>query len=506
MNLRLTAAALLFSFTALVVGREAAADSPPGAPFGAGPGAWPGKGAGYEVSLEYFPNHSFKELTAQLPRLEQLGVSVIYLTPVFRCLGNAQYLIVDNYAINRRYGTEADLRELAAEAHRRKIKVLLDFVTSITYDGTDIMQKHPDWVLKGKDGERQRYHPMPMFGWALDCTNPEVIDYFSKLARHYVEKFDIDGWRVDSPTNNYDSDKVAGDHSRLALLRSMRKAINEAKKDALLIAEISGPTVLFGKPDDTLEPLFDEMCEASYDYVYCGFLGGSQQSGYGYFLFDGPVAAGKFKPTALDAVAHNRLTSKEFVDSVKERRILYDRLRANFIENHDTERVAKAFPDQARALFLLSATIPGIPVIHAGQELGSAVHPDASGSRNVVVDWANGNQSTQAFYVQVMQARANHPAISRGNIRDVWSGGEKCLAYLRSADDDRVLVVLNFDSKPVQCEINLPAADGAQPAGSYELVDLISGEKSTKPAAELARYSMRLEPCGYKLIGVRPAR
>jgi glycosidase len=90
------------------------------APFGTGSGAWPVEGALYEVSPEYFPHHSLNELTESIPRLKKLGISVIYLTPIFKCVGNAQYLIVDYYAINPRYGTETDLRKLVAVAHQNK--------------------------------------------------------------------------------------------------------------------------------------------------------------------------------------------------------------------------------------------------------------------------------------------------------------------------------------------------------------------------------------------------
>src|SRR5262249_23659413 len=291
------------------------------------------QGALYEVCPENYPNHSLKEITADLPRLKKLGITVLYLTPIFRCLGRAQYLISDYDAINPRYGTEADLKALVAAAPKQDIKVLLDLVTSIVYDGTDLLNKHPDWVLRGKDGQRQKYFPIPEFGWALDCTHPEVIDYFSGVAKRYVEKYDIDGWRIDSPTNNYDPAKVDGDHSRVQLLRSVRKAVDAVKKNAIFVGEVSGPTVLFGGKKGSQEPLFDEMLEASYDFRFCGFLGPN-----GYLVIDGTPFLDNISSTPLDALVRNRMTSKQFVESITKRRILNGRLRANFIENHDTER------------------------------------------------------------------------------------------------------------------------------------------------------------------------
>jgi cyclomaltodextrinase / maltogenic alpha-amylase / neopullulanase len=483
------------------------ADGAPAAPFGTGPGAWPLEGALYEVSLEYFTNHSLNELTENIPRLKKLGVSVIYLTPIFKCVGAAQYLIVDYFAINPRYGTEADLKKLVAVAHQNKIKLLLDLVTSLTYEGTNIMNQHPEWILMGRDGQRQRYYPMPIFGWALDCTNPEVISFFTKVARYYLEHFGVDGWRVDSPTDNYDSEKVSGDHTRLKLLRAVRTAAVETNKNTIFIGEVSGPTVLFGKPGSSREPLFDEMLEANYDYEYCGFLGGNAKSGYSYVLFDGPPSAGRLAPTPLNAVAHNQLSSADFVESVQRRRILFDRLRANFVENHDTERVSKAFPNQHKALFVLIATMPGIPVVHAGQEIGSMVHPDAGGSTTVVVDWSKGDPKLESFYARVLKIRANHSALLRGDIRNIWKSGDQTIAFLRSIRSSQVVVALNFASRPADSVIRLPIVDlGLQPDRSYQVHDELTGEKLFRSGKQLENMDLHLEPYGQRILAISATR
>ncbi|MBZ5667340.1 MAG: hypothetical protein LAO30_22405 [Acidobacteriia bacterium] len=142
------------------------------APFGTGPGAWPVAGAVYEVSPEYFPNHSLNEITARIPALQKLGISVLYITPIFQCAGTAQYLILDYYTINPRYGTAADLTQLIKVAHQHGIKVLLDLVTSLTSEGSYIMTNHPDWIMRGSDGKMAGYYPFPAWGWALDGANP----------------------------------------------------------------------------------------------------------------------------------------------------------------------------------------------------------------------------------------------------------------------------------------------------------------------------------------------
>jgi cyclomaltodextrinase / maltogenic alpha-amylase / neopullulanase len=473
------------------------------APFGTGPGAWPVAGAIYEVSPEYFPNHSINEITARIPVLQKLGISVLYITPIFQCAGTSQYLILDYYVINPRYGTEADLSQLVKVAHQHGIRVLLDLVTSLTPEGSFIMTKHPDWLMRGIDGKVAGYYPFPEWGTALDGANPGLIDYFAKVARYYVEKFDIDGWRADSPMNNYDPAKVSGDHNRVALLRTVKTAITSAKKDGLMMTEITGPEIAWNKDDRKAKPLFDEMCEVSYNYDTCGFLGGLDGAACFYVMFDGAPGITPFHPTILSKVATNQATSKEFVDRIKGQRVLFDRLRANFIEDHDTARVSKCFPKQHQSLFALVATIPGVPVVHAGQEVGSTVHPDASGNTNVLVDWAKGDSDLEAYYAHVLKVRANNQALISGDIRDVWKAGDKAIAYLRTSGDSRVLVALNFDPKPVHFTVDIPAAElGLASERVYGLRDELTGNTLARQGKLLGYLDLDLPPYGRQIISI----
>jgi cyclomaltodextrinase len=473
------------------------------APFGTGPGAWPVTGGVYEVSPEYFPNHSLNEITARIPTLQKLGITVLYITPFFQCVSTTQYLILDYYAISPRYGTNEDLTKLVKVAHQHGIKVLLDFVTSLTPEGSDIWKNHPEWLMHGKDGKVAGYYPFPQWGWALDGANPQLIEYFSKVARYYVEKFDTDGWRIDSPMNNYNPELVSGDHSRMELFRSVKRAIVSVKKDALMIAEISGPEVAWNKDDTKAKPLYDEMCEATQNYDSCGFLGGQEKSGCAYVMFNGAPGITPMHPTILSKVANNQATSKEFVDAIKSQRNLYDRLRANFIEDHDTARVSSCFPKQHRSLFTLIMSMPGVPVVHAGQEIGSTVHPDASGNTNVVVDWSKGDLSLQSFYESVLKARAGNKALYAGDFEDVWKSGDRSIAYLRSVGTSRVVVALNFDSKPAHLTVAIPLqTHGLAADRKYKVQDELTGESSVRQGNQLENLELTLPPYGQQVLAI----
>ncbi|MCK4349127.1 MAG: hypothetical protein KAW47_10980, partial [Thermoplasmatales archaeon] len=372
--------------------------------------------------------------------------------------------------------------------------------TSLAYNESYITENHPEWILTDDEGEMQKYFPFEDWGWAIDCTNPEVIEYFTGVASYYVEEFDIDGWRVDSPQNNYDWRKVSGDHSRLDLLRSVKSAITNTKPDAILMAEISGPTFIWGENDKNEVPLFDEMCEISYNYEFCGFMGGNFLFGYNYVLPNGSNME-ELEETILNKIVHNTATSKEFADFVNNQLILHNRLRANFIENHDTSRVSEAFPKQQKALFVLVATMPGIPVIHAGQENAKIKNSDYYSN---VASCNTGILGLEDFYIKILKIRSENEALRCGNLIDVWDNGDNTIAFVRHYNDNNAIVGLNFGSKTATSTLNIPIEElDIDPNEKYilfdEFKDVIIGEFI---GADLENLDIEIDTYGYRIITI----
>jgi cyclomaltodextrinase / maltogenic alpha-amylase / neopullulanase len=465
---------------------------------------WPSDGALYEVGMEYFPHHSFDELAAQMPRLASLGVNTIYILPIWENLGKQIYLIKDYYKIDPRYGSAEDLKNLIRTAHSNKIRVLLDMVTSITYDGTWIFDHHPEWILIGIDGQRQRYHPFPQFGWGLDCAKPEVIAYFAGVVKYYQKEFDLDGWRIDSPLDNYDPKKVAGDHGRLPLLRALKSALMNGGRQPLFVCEVSSPGIL-SDPENT-QPVFDHVCESSYHMEFSGLAGGNPKSGFHYVLISSP---GKFRTTMLDKILNRHATSKDFARFIDSSPRLCGSVRSNFIENHDTERISWAFPKQHRALFALTVTMPGTPVIHAGQELGTTV-PAMAGERkgqSQVVDWEKGDIELEQFYRTLTSIRREHPAVASGEFHDIWSGGDQSLAFVRNQRKDVVAAVFNFGASTARSVLTLPLAElGLQAERNYRVRNLMDGTESVQRGELLKNWTLTLPPYGYAVFGVDEGR
>lgn len=150
---------------------------------------------------------------------------------------------------------------------------------------------------------------------------------------------------------------------------------------------------------------------------------------------------------------------------------------------------------------MLSATVPDIPVIHAGQEIGSTQHPDASGSRNVVVDWEHGDSGMSDFYAQVMAARAESTALQHGDIQDVCVKGDNGIAFLRTRGLDQALVCLDFSANMAHFEVKLPS-DPKYATPPFVLHDAIGKGTVSSIRTKSGQLALTLEPYGCRIYHI----
>jgi len=201
-------------------------------------------------------------------------------------------------------------------------------------------------------------------------------------------------------------------------------------------------------------PILDEICEASYSYHL-------------YYR--------------LEEVK----SSKQLIDILKEERIWYNRQRIRLLESHDTPRINEILPHLNKPLIVLISTIPGIPWVQAGQEIG-ARNSYFFDHQNPEVDWANGDYELREFYKKVFEIRNNNNALKYGTIENVWKSGDNTYAYLRSYKEDNVVVIINFQNKRVSSTLNLPFSSDStlydELNNEYFVVNDPSNFKITLPA------------------------
>ena len=148
------------------------------------PPPWLRDGVVYEIFPRNFSaDGDFNGITAHLDELKDLGVNILWLMPIHP-LGEklrkgtlgSPYAIRDYYAINPAYGTEADLKRLVAEAHKRGLKVIIDVVANHTAWDSVLMQ-HPEFYKQDATG---KIIP-PVKEWTdvagLNYQNPKLREY-----------------------------------------------------------------------------------------------------------------------------------------------------------------------------------------------------------------------------------------------------------------------------------------------------------------------------------------
>ena len=152
--------ALLLSACHTAPPETAAPCPPPPAPFTIRHPAWASAASLYQVNIrQYTPEGTFRAFEKHLPRLDSMGVGIIWLMPV-QPIGvlkrkgtlGSQYSIRDYRAVNPEFGTMADLQHLVAEAHRRRMHVILDWVANHSSWDNALIRQHPRLVHPRRGG------------------------------------------------------------------------------------------------------------------------------------------------------------------------------------------------------------------------------------------------------------------------------------------------------------------------------------------------------------------
>ncbi len=467
----------------------------------------------------------------RLPHLEELGVTVLYLTPIFASPSNHKYDTTDYYRIDPHFGDEETLKELVRQCHARGIRVMLDAVFN-----------HCGFDFFAFRDVRERGAQSPYAGWfhindfpvktdpepnyetfatgiatmpKLRTGNPEVRDYLLNVARYWVERCDIDGWRLD----------VANEVDH-AFWREFRRVVRAAKPDAAIVGEVW---------HDALPWLLGDQ-------------------------FDG-VTNYPLREACLDYFARNRISADGFAQALVRNLFMYPRPALqgcwNLLGSHDTERFMTACGGDVRkaalaAVFLF--TWVGAPLIYYGDEIGMEGGPDpdcrrpmlweresgpagnadgegalGSGAGDEGVDedvdeepgngahetepWRNPsgrwNESLFQLYKRLIRLRRETPALRRGEARIVHADPvTNVVAYWRGFAGDEgvgaegrltggrvsggVVVVLNNSPRVREIPLGklLAGADklaGDKPAGDKTVGDKTAGEDQVARERKAAR-------------------
>jgi len=389
---------------------------------------WVTGGVMYQIQPRAFtPEGTLKAAEARLPRLSELGVTVLYLCPVFVAdddmdqafwsprqkksgMNNPRnpYRMKDFYHVDPEYGTDQDLKDFVAAAHALELRVMLDMVYLHCGPTAVFIKEHPDFVKRAADGKIENA------GWSfpgLNFASPELREYLWKNMEMWVRDFGVDGFRCD-----------VSDPIPITFWETARDRLEKLRPDVGMLAEGS-------RKADQLK---------AFDLGY-GWLG--QRNGNWT----------------------NALSLRQNWEGLRAERPRGGAKFIQFIDNHDiandhySNRLEKQWgPACIQAVLAALFTLDGVPFLYNGQEVADAARHSIFGK--APVDWANGETAAGkarfAFCQKLCALRKAEKALTQGEV--VWldnDAPEAVLSYLRTLGDEKILTVVNLTKTPVKVSV-----------------------------------------------------
>ncbi|MEJ5309748.1 MAG: alpha-amylase family glycosyl hydrolase [Anaerolineae bacterium] len=388
-----------------------------------------------------------------------LGITGIWLMPIMASPSYHGYDITDYYTVNPQYGTNDDFKRLMAEAHKHGIYIIIDLVLNHT------SAQHP-WFIEAQDpnSERRdwyRWRETGGAGWHrlgssyyfglfwdqmpdLNFENPAVTAEMLNVTRFWLEEMGVDGFRLDAIKHLIEEgEQTENTGATLDWFKEFYTFYKSIKPDAFTVAEVWSPTRIVaqytgGKVDVCFE--FD-LAEVMKDAAFRG------------------------TPTGLQMTQENVIAAYP------------PGQYATFLANHDQTRTRSTLmnDEQAKVAATLQLTFPGIPFIYYGEEIGmQGAKPDenirrpmqwtpdggfSTGTpwRGYYEDYATRNVTTQNttpdsilnHYRALIALRNNHAALRIGGWQPVEATPRSVYSYLRTYEDEIVLVVVNLSGQAV---------------------------------------------------------
>ena len=387
------------------------------------------RGEDNSVSAWPFWGGTLKGIEEKLPYLRSLGVTALYLNPIFEACSSHRYDTADYTRIDPLLGTEADFRSLCAAAAEQGIRLILDGVFNHTGADSVYFDKF------GNYGTGDQYRHWFRFGeqfthgyecwWDVpdlpdveedDPSYREFICGEDGVLRRWL-RAGAAGWRLDVADELPDS-----------FIREIRAAVKAEKPDALLMGEVWE----------------DATCKVSYGELREYFLGDELDATM-HYPFREIVLNFLRGTTAAGDACEALWTLKEHYPPEN----LYAAM--NLMGSHDRERTLTLLGGDKAAwkqATLLQFALPGIPCIYYGDEAGMTGGPDPW--NRGPFPWGREDAELTAYVRQLSAYYHATPALRSGEYEPL-SAGTNVLGCRRTLDGITILALINRGDHPVDC-------------------------------------------------------
>ncbi|WBW95513.1 alpha-amylase family glycosyl hydrolase [Oceanirhabdus sp. W0125-5] len=412
-------------------------------------------------------------ITNKLDYLENLGITGIWLSPIYESPSYHGYDVIDYKEINSDFGTIDDFKNLLKECHNRNIKIILDYIPNHTSD------QH-EWFKEAISSEENKYRdyyvwadentdlstisPVGNKAWAnsgntyyyntfwsgmpdLNFDNPEVQKEIIETAKWWLD-IGVDGFRIDAALHIYEPDRF---DDSIAWWDYFRKSLAAYKKDTYLIGEIwSSPGVITS---------YFNVMDSCFNFNIGKPIISAVNSGFAIELRGD-----------LRGVYKNY--SYEITDSYVD---------APFLTNHDMNRVMSLVTNenQGKVAASIYLTLPGNPFIYYGEEIGmKGKKPDEylrepfiwnGEGKDGETSWEqlkynidttpanqqlDDSQSILSHYKDLINYRKEDITLTSGDIEFIKSHG-KFLSFYRYTEEATHLVIHNVSADKVEAQFKI---------------------------------------------------
>ncbi len=401
-----------------------------------------------------------------------LGITTIWISPITqnpydawgqnvnpdtKFSGYHGYWPIYSTVVDKRFGTDEELRTMLSTAHEGEMNVILDYVANHLHINSPVLQEHPDWTTElylpdGRKNIGQWDGETRLTTWfdehipTLDLEREEVCDPMTDSALHWVRNFDFDGYRHD-----------ACKHIPLNYWRMLTHKMKSEMPDRNLwmIGETYGDTELIGS------------------YVKTGMI----DSQFDFNLYH----------NSRDVIADPNQSMKLIAATVEESERAYGshHTMGNITGNHDKPRFISLaggdmalgwYDDKAEGwhrevvvgdmdkghagLQLLKAiisTVPGVPCVYQGDEYGVPGANDPDNRDMMTFECENDYQVREFEQTKALfHARRNSVPLNYGDLRTLYVDDEAWV-FLRHYMGDWTIVALNVRTNAKSIEVELPA-------------------------------------------------
>ncbi|WP_442599143.1 alpha-amylase family glycosyl hydrolase [Neobacillus sp. D3-1R] len=360
----------------------------------------------------------FQGIIDKLDYLKDMGFTAIWLTPIFDNAdkGYHGYWINDFYKVDEHFGDIETFKKLVSEAHKRDMKIILDFVANHVAPSSPLVKdpEKQDWFHENKEITNWEDQNQLENGWIyglpdLAQENPEVEKYLLDAAKWWIKETNIDGYRLDTVK-----------HVPTSFWEKFSKTVKETKENFYLLGEVwsNDPTYISNYDKAGIDGFVDYPLN---EYLRRAFAKPDQR---------------------LDALFKNYDRNKTIYEDPY--------LMGTFLDNHDTIRFTHDMVENNQnpgtrwklALTYLYTT-PGIPIVYYGSEIALNGGKDPDNRRQM--DFRTDKEIID-YISKIGELRQQLPSLTRGTMELLYEKNGMAV-YKRVYQKEVTIIAINNTSK-----------------------------------------------------------